>query len=577
MLKNDKEHVGFDQSVKPRKAKFREVSSRFLSPSSTPSIQTGITSPNQALSPVRRKPGSNSTDTRKHRSLEDPGFIRGQQLWPSSSSSAATPSDKNNLDTLADHLGNDRLKEYLDRKNEEKSDKSSGNFLSRQRSCTEISRFENEKESYKENHRPSFGGSMRYTGKLGFPGKSSSSSSVKSKSNDSGILPGRLSVDENALYPRSSRRLSESFVDSLDLESDCSDGCSSTNFSSAANGRSSMSSRKSGIEVSSKYKNDLSKRSRRGTSDSNIPNPLSSDNSSTLKKFTIKNAIRRANSLTGYKSSTTQWALSPGRSGSPPMSVENRGKPMSFSNLKPPNSPSRVKGVEKFLNLGLDFFKSKKSSSSSNSTTMGCSNPETVHLLRLLDNRLIQWQFANARAEAVNRSIANQAQNNLLSTWDGLTKLRQSVLYKKLQFEKEKLLMKLNFIIHSQIKLLESWGDMERQHLSAISMTEKCLHSVVCRVPLIEGAKVDTHSTSIALRHASDITASIESLLTSFSLSAEKTTAMLSELAQIVGQEKLLLEECFELFRAISTLEVQEESLKCSIIQFRCWQQHQPQ
>lgn len=41
-----------------------------------------------------------------------------------------------------------------------------------------------------------------------------------------------------------------------------------------------------------------------------------------------------------------------------------------------------------------------------------------------------------------------------------------------------------------QIKALESWGDMEREHLSSVNMTKDCLHSAVCRVPLTEGAKV---------------------------------------------------------------------------------------
>lgn len=41
-----------------------------------------------------------------------------------------------------------------------------------------------------------------------------------------------------------------------------------------------------------------------------------------------------------------------------------------------------------------------------------------------------------------------------------------------------------------QIKRLEAWGDIERQHLGALSMAKESLHSVVCRVPLIEGAKV---------------------------------------------------------------------------------------
>ncbi|KAJ6885186.1 QWRF motif-containing protein 3 [Populus alba x Populus x berolinensis] len=133
--------------------------------------------------------------------------------------------------------------------------------------------------------------------------------------------------------------------------------------------------------------------------------------------------------------------------------------------------------------------------------------------------------------------------------------------------------MKLDFVLHSQIKLLEAWGDMERQHLSSVSKTKECLHSVVCRVPLIEGAEVNPQSASIALRHASDLSASIKSSLSSFSPSAEQTVALLSELADVVAQEKLLVEECLELLQTVSALQIQEKSLKCYIIQFSSKQQ----
>ncbi|KAJ6885258.1 hypothetical protein NC652_032065 [Populus alba x Populus x berolinensis] len=117
-----------------------------------------------------------------------------------------------------------------------------------------------------------------------------------------------------------------------------------------------------------------------------------------------------------------------------------------------------------------------------------------MHQLRMLHNRLMQWRYANVRAATVNLNI----------------------------------------------KLLEAWGDMERQHLSSVSKTKECLHSVVCRVPLIEA--------SIALRHASDLSASIK---------AEQTVALLSELAEVVAQEKLLVEECLELLQTVSALQVE--------------------
>lgn len=40
------------------------------------------------------------------------------------------------------------------------------------------------------------------------------------------------------------------------------------------------------------------------------------------------------------------------------------------------------------------------------------------------------------------------------------------------------------------MKALECWANMEREHMLAISKTKECLHSAVCKVPLIEGAKV---------------------------------------------------------------------------------------
>ncbi|KAH1222550.1 QWRF motif-containing protein 3 [Glycine max] len=107
------------------------------------------------------------------------------------------------------------------------------------------------------------------------------------------------------------------------------------------------------------------------------------------------------------------------------------------------------------------------------------------------------------------------------------------------------------------MKLLEAWGGMERQHLQAIT-----------------AIKVNMQSTSIALRHASDLTASIKLILTTCSSSeAEKIVAMLSELAKVIAQEKQLLEEFYDLFQTIGVFEVQERSVKCNLVQLEGWQQ----
>ncbi|KAK6919511.1 QWRF family, partial [Dillenia turbinata] len=526
-----------EQISKNRKLKSRELTSRYLASTSTDTLLTS--SPTHRLSPMRRK----STSTSRHRSLEDTSLMKA--LWPSST-------DKK-IGTLADHLGNDRLKDLLEKKS---NDNATNMSLSRQRSCSEISSFEDEKQSTKENHKPIIGGSVRYTGKsASSSSKKTSNSSISVSSPVSNFVPGRFSVDERALSRNWYRRKSDSFPSTRDSESENSESFSGTDLGNASNGRnpsvsSSITSYLSST-VSSSKKADKPTKLRRGSFDS-------VDNSSPgMKRFSLQKPIKRANSLTGYGSSTSQWALSPGRSDSPTISVESKERPISFSGLKPPSSPSRAKGVGNLLTLGLDLFRSKKSYSSASNvlSPVGSGALESLHQYRLLYNRSLQWIYANAKVNAVNENLNNQAQSNLLNALDSLTKLRQSVLQKRLQLEKEKLEMKLNFIIQSQIKPLEAWGEIERHHNFAVLETKDCLHSVVCRVPLIEGAEVDPQSIVIALRHASELATSIKSTLNLIGPPVEKTVSLLSELAEVVAQERSLIEECLEVFNFVSSLE----------------------
>lgn len=227
------------------------------------------------------------------------------------------------------------------------------------------------------------GDSTRHVAKLVTPSESPSSK----RPVYSNMAPGRLLLDENT-KSFSSRRHSCSSRNSLDSEPDMEVGPSNAVITTTL------------------------RRPRRGTSDSNIAN-MNGD-SSVMKRFTLKTAIRRANSLAGsYKSSKSSWALSPGRAESPAMSVESMDKPMSFSGFKHhPTSPTtKVKGVEKLLNMGFDLFKSKKSGSFGSLSPIGFGvNSEVVLKLRLLDNRLMQWRFANARAQVVNGTISHKAE-----------------------------------------------------------------------------------------------------------------------------------------------------------------------
>ncbi|CAI9280170.1 unnamed protein product [Lactuca saligna] len=335
-------------------------------------------------------------------------------------------------------------------------------------------------------------------------------------------MPGRLSVDENALRRRSySRpRSDHSFSD----DSECSDMDSSF-----------------------------------------ISNSLTSYMAPTLssRKSAIKKVMKKANSL-------SKWGSSPGRPESPPTPTST-----SFSSSKPPTSPSKT-GKKNFLHMGLDLIKSKKNGP-------GCSSPigsgmgmvETVHQLRMMHGSWMRWRYANARANVVNETLDDKAKKDLLHAWENITKLQQSVLQKRLRLEREKLEMKLNFILHSQMKMLEAWRDMEKKHISNVSMTKDCLEGVACKVPLIEGAKMDPQISSIALRHATDLVASVMSMMSFLEPTAHETVSTFKELAKVASQEKLLLEECFEHFRVISTLEIEERSLRCNVIELASFSDQQ--
>ncbi|XP_027911637.1 QWRF motif-containing protein 3-like [Vigna unguiculata] len=445
-MKSDSNGSVSPYSPKPRT---RFVSSRFMSSNSTASPEPGSGSPLGRFNRLARKDST----------------------------------------TLADHIGNERLKEREEQhhhQNQKPTNRTGSVFsaLTKQRSCRE---FRNNTNGYglEENNQDRDRDVVGRTTKNGVSGKSSPSPSPVVKKASSYLDPARHSLDENTFKGN--------FLcakNSIDSESE------NTSLDSVPLQRT-LSSRKLGREVSSKYMAACGRRGEASDSD-----PLSFDDSWMMKKYITQKAVKKANSLIGYMSSKSQWALSPGRSGSPPLSFESKDKPLSFSSLKPPH-----KRVEKILSMGLDLFRTKKSFSTT----------EVVHQLRLLHNRLIQWRFANARAHTVNQSMSLQAESNLINVSDGLTKLRHSVMQKKIQVEREKLKMKLNFVLHSQMKLLETWVCMERQHLGAITTLKECLHYVICKVPLLEGAKVDIQLASIAQRYASDLTDSIMSVLSGFS------------------------------------------------------------
>lgn len=208
--------------------------------------------------------------------------------------------------------------------------------------------------------------------------------------NDDVILPGRFSVDESALYRRNSCSLSvyESSYNNDESDSELSD----VSFASTRSSR----IHKPGIKVSSKYLHHVREIPSRGSS-AKLRSQEVSQKTNSFRG--IENMMKRTNPVSRYGSSMSQWALSPGRS------LDAQAVTFPASNLKPPIG----KGVGKLFNLGFDFFRSKKKSSPFSSPLKPtASDAEAAHQLKLMNSRLVQWRFVNAKASAANNNVASR-------------------------------------------------------------------------------------------------------------------------------------------------------------------------
>ncbi|XP_072957036.1 uncharacterized protein [Typha angustifolia] len=427
-------------------------------------------------------------------------------LWPSSNSSS----------TLADHLTNDRLTDLAAGKNS--SGRAAGpKPISRQRSCSEFERKEERKIS-----RSSIGGSMRYIS------KEEEDKDANGKINRSPIS-GSMRYIAKVRFPRSSK-LSSADANGVGGGSPLLPAVTLTP------GRIARRISDFGLDFSSfeSGHSDTSKISIQG-----------------VPRSPVKKTISPA-------PAPTQWAMSPGRR---PESPEGMG-----------GSPNPVKGrkMGSLRSLGLDhLFRRKISSSYSPSSPLSFSGVgELGHRVKTMHTRLVQWRFVNARSDAVMQTKLADVQATMLSAWARITESRSMVVRKRMQLGKEKHRLTLYTVLSSQMKALEEWGDLERQHTSALAATKGCLHAAVFRLPLTDGAKADLQQLPSAIRQAMDLAAAtINTTASTLIPMAQKTAPMLLELAQVIRKERSLLDECFEFLGLVAGLQIQEESLRCHLVQ----------
>ncbi|KAK6926423.1 QWRF family [Dillenia turbinata] len=180
------------------------------------------------------------------------------------------------------------------------------------------------------------------------------------------------------------------------------------------------------------------------------------------------------------------WALSPGRAYFPIFSPsESSGPQTQRLNLKM-SFGGNGGGV-------LKYFRQKK---------VPPDQQDGFQRFRILHNRLFQWRFANARAEASMAVGKSEAEKKFFGIWIRICKLRNSTVEKQTQIQKLKLEKKLFQIIKWEMCWLEEWAKLEKKNVEAIGRITRKLSAMTIGLPLVDGAKLfeQARETQVTLR-----------------------------------------------------------------------------
>ncbi|KAL0361056.1 UNVERIFIED_CONTAM: QWRF motif-containing protein 2 [Sesamum radiatum] len=143
-------------------------------------------------------------------------------------------------------------------------------------------------------------------------------------------------------------------------------------------------------------------------------------------------------------------------------------------------SDSNTCSTPSLLSFAVDIRKGK----------LGENRIADAHNLRLLYNRLLQWRLANAKVENTLLVQEQTAQRSLYTAWMTTSKLRHSVGSKRIELQLLRLNVKLYSILKEQEPHLESWGSFERDHCNSLSGAIEALEASTIRLPLVGGARV---------------------------------------------------------------------------------------
>ncbi|XP_020104524.1 LOW QUALITY PROTEIN: QWRF motif-containing protein 2-like [Ananas comosus] len=194
---------------------------------------------------------------------------------------------------------------------------------------------------------------------------------------------------------------------------------------------------------------------------------------------------------------------------------------------------------------------------------------EEAHALRLLDNRHLQWRYANARADAVLLAQRLATEKNLYNARISISELRNSITAKRIKLQHLRQCIKLSTVLKGQINYLEEWSLLDRDHSSSLSGAIEALKASTLRLPVVGGAKADVQDMKESVGSVVDVMHTMGSSIYSLLSKVEGTSSLASELAKVAAQELTLLDQLRDVLSTVAVMHVRQCSLQGHLLQLK--------
>ncbi|PON54275.1 QWRF family [Parasponia andersonii] len=192
-----------------------------------------------------------------------------------------------------------------------------------------------------------------------------------------------------------------------------------------------------------------------------------------------------------------------------------------------------------------------------------------AHVLRLLYNRLLQWRFINARADASLSAQRLNAERSLYNAWVTTAELRESVRAKRSELQLMRQTLKLISILKGQMVYLEKWSLVDRDYTGSLSGAFEALRASTLRLPVVGGARAEVQNVKDAICSAVDVMQAMASSICLLTSKVGEVNSLVGEISNLTAKERALLGQCKSLLSTVAALQVKECSLRTHILQIK--------